>query len=126
MKKLAVTLSALALMMSLLSGCYTTRVYEEGVHPSTDPRLSVEERQWFILAGAVPLSPPAGRECSDGLSWVESRTGVVDMLISIGLGVAGGLIVTDVTQDPTAGTAAASLVPALLGTRTVKYVCRSR
>src|SRR6185295_9397321 len=44
--------SAFVLLTVLLSGCYTTKVYTPA--PAYGPEHS--DRQWFTLAGLVPLS----------------------------------------------------------------------
>jgi hypothetical protein len=122
---------AVGLAVALTSGCYTTKVYS-GKAPEGPQH---EARQWFLINGLAPLSPPAGQECQNGVSTAETSAGAVDILISVGLAAAGGAIGAlacgSGQQDPltgaTAGTACAltgsSLLPWLFGTRTVTYTC---
>lgn len=122
---------ALGLAVALTSGCYTTKVYSGKA--SEGPQR--DTRQWFLINGLAPLSPPAGQECEHGLATAESSEGAVDILIGVGLSVAGaaiGALACGGTQsDPLTGAAASSfcatsgatLLPWLFGTRTVTYTC---
>jgi hypothetical protein len=122
--------AVIAVMAVSQVGCFTTRI-TTGRAPA-GPETT--ERQWFMIGGLAPLSPAAGTECTNGLSWAESQIGVVDVLINVGLAAGGALIgslACSNATDPVADAAArascastgASLLPFLLGTRTVKYTC---
>lgn len=109
----------------LLSGCYTTKVYTPA--PASGPEL--QDRQWFTIGGLVPLSEPTGEKCPGGLARAESKFGIVDILINVGLGVAGGVagaaICNNASEDDqrACSFAGASLVPFLIASRTVEYAC---
>ncbi len=122
----------LLLLGALLSSCFATqlqtgqeRAYSE-IH---------SDRQWFTLAGLVQLSEPAGSECSKGASYAKSSQSVTDVLIGIGLAVAGRLAAGTVCTLPASATdsdlttyalctgAVSGLVPFLVGSRTVEYQC---
>ena len=117
--------AAVAVLGLSQAGCYTTRVMTN--RPALGPEAS--DRQWFLLAGLANLSGPAGRECTNGIAWAESKVGVVDVLIHIGLAAGGALLgvaacgTNDANVQRTCSSAGASLVPFLLGTRTVTYAC---
>jgi hypothetical protein len=113
-----------ALLALLLSGCYTTKVYTPA--PAHGPEL--QDRQWFTIGGLVPLSDPAGQECPGGVARAESKLAFVDVLINVGLAVAGGVagavICSKSDGDRSAcGSAGAGLVPFLFASRTVQYTC---
>jgi hypothetical protein len=116
---------ALAVSSVLLAGCYTTKVYTP--RPPAGPELM--QRQWFTIGGLVSLSDPTGFECPGGLSRAESEFGGVDILINIGLAIVGGIggAVACQNSDDDAQSACASagatLVPFLIASRTVRYVC---
>jgi len=119
-------LIALALLVAL-AGCYKTKI--QAGAPSAGPVYG--DRQWFLIAGLVPLSDPAGSECPNGLSYAESKLGVMDVIIEIGTRIVGGVVgasVCDSEGDATAyGTCvsgAANLAGILIGTRTVEYQCK--
>jgi hypothetical protein len=114
----------------LVSGCYTTKV----VAQQATPGPQYDDRQWFTIAGLVPLSSPAGQQCPGGLATAESQFSVVDFLINVGLSVGGGVVGALACGDPTdpvndtaarAGCASigSSLVPFLIASRTVSYTC---
>jgi len=109
------------------SGCYTTKVYSS--RPSPQPQL--DDRQWFTVAGLVPLSGPAGAECVGGLSTVESQMAFTDVLINVGLSIGGGLIgASACNSDDSAAqvrciSSFATLAPLILSSRTVRYTCAS-
>jgi len=118
---------AVALVLASQTACYTTKIVTDRA-PDTRSR-SYSDRQWFTIGGLVPLSGEAGRECEHGLSWAESQLSGTDILISIGLTVAGGLVGSAACSDKddtgraqciTLGT---TLVPFLIGSRTVEYSC---
>jgi len=123
--------AAVAVMALSQTGCYATRVMSG--RPAGGPEVT--ERQWFLIGGLAPLSGPAGRECTNGVAWVESKQGAVDILISIALGaggaLAGGLACASNTGDSNVDAAVRSscasvgsgLLTGLLGTRTVTYAC---
>lgn len=109
----------------LLSGCYTTKVYTPA--PAHGPEL--QDRQWFTIGGLVPLSDPTGEQCTDGVSRAESKLAVVDVLINVGLAVAGSVagiaLCSGESQGDrnTCGSAGAALVPFLIGSRTTQFTC---
>lgn len=114
----------------LTTGCYTTRI--QTGRPSNGQVF--EDRQWFTIGGLAPISGPAGAQCQDGLSMAESQMSGFDILINIGLGVGGylvGSLACGAGANTTEGavlqascaTAASTLVPFLLGSRTVRYTC---
>ena len=129
MSKRLGTAVTLAAVLSTQVGCYTTRAVSQ-----TRPGPEYSDRQWFTIAGLVPLSPPAGRECERGLSSVESKLSFTDWIINVGLGLAGGVVgylACGNGADPQANALAksscasgfAALVPFLVGSRTVEYSC---
>lgn len=118
--------------ISLLgAGCYRTVVSSPGAI-SVGPEHT--QRQWFTVGGLVPLSETAGTECGEaGLAYAESQMGITDVVINVGLGVAGGLlggISCDASAEPEIYAAcvqgAAAMLPFLFSARTVKYACASR
>lgn len=119
--------TALVVLFVMFSGCFTTKVASGG-RPELGSQAEHEDRQLFTLGGLVPLSSAAGKECQKGIATTESSLGGVDILVNIGLGVAGFLAGayacnSDSTSSASCATLGASLVPWLLGTRTVKYRC---
>jgi hypothetical protein len=125
--------AAVAVMAVSQVGCYTTRVTSG--RPAGGPEAS--ERQWFLIGGLANLSAPAGRECTNGVAWTESKQGVVDILIGLALGAGGALVgslacpgtsgdpALDAAVRTSCATSGASLMTFLLGTRTVTYACAS-
>ena len=108
----------------LLGGCYTTKIYTGAI--AAGPEMA--DRQWFTIGGLVPLSEPAGQACPGGLARAESQLAGFDILINIGLAIAGGVAgaaACSGSDDAAAicGPAGASLVPFLLASRTVRYSC---
>jgi hypothetical protein len=125
--------SSTALLLVAATGCFTTVIRPPGAVVGGP---TYNDRQWFTLAGLVPLSSPAGYECgSAGLSYAESSQSFVDVLLNIGLAVGGGLIgaaVCPLPDKPTADESRqysictagfAGLVPFLVSSRTVTYGC---
>jgi|GEM_PF-1835238 len=119
------TMAAAVTVLASQVGCYHTKIV-------TDQRAEGREysdRQWFTIAGLVPLSSPAGRECRNGLARAESRMSGTDWLIGVGLGLAGGLVGAAAcnggsdAQQYSCMTSGASLATFLLGSRTVEYRC---
>lgn len=113
-------------------GCYTTRI---DVRPALGVRASsedLEHRQWFTVGGLVGLSGPAGDDCPHGVAVAESETGTVDVLVSIGLTVAGAAVGAALckSEDPAARASCVSLAtttaPLLLASRTVRYRCAAK
>jgi hypothetical protein len=118
-------LAALHLVAALLpAGCYRTtirtgRAGDGATHSG---------RQWFTLAGLVPLSDADGRECAGGLARADSKYSFTDVLINFGLftaGYLGGSLACrgDDSDEAACGAAGSALVPFLLGSRTVEYEC---
>jgi hypothetical protein len=109
----------------LLSGCYTTKVYTPA--PASGPEF--QDRQWFTVGGLVPLSDPTGQQCTEGVSKAESKLAVVDVLIDIGLAVAGGVAGIAICNGEkqadrnACGSAGAALVPFLIASRTTQFTC---
>jgi hypothetical protein len=110
--------------LQLAAGCYRTTIRtgrpgDGAVH---------SDRQWFTLAGLVRLSDPDGGECAGGLARADSRYSFTDVLINFGLftaGYLGGSLACRGDEGDEAACAAASstLVPLLIGSRTVDYEC---
>lgn len=121
---------AAALSALLLGGCYTTAVGNPHA-----PGRSYDDRQWFTLFGLVQLSDEAGRECAQGVAYVESKQAASDVGITIGLWFASALVgaaVCELPDNPTGEEAAnysscvsamTTLGPAMLASRTVEYRC---
>ena len=110
------------------SSCYATKAQSPGLVQGGE----VSRHQWFALWGAVPLSSDVGSECTAGLASVESKVGVVDMLIDIGVAVGGAILAANtLCQDatyqsginPSCTLAAGSLATSVLSSRTVSYHC---
>lgn len=129
-KRLGTVVAVVAVMTSQV-GCYTTKVVSQA--RADGPAYT--DRQWFTIGGLVPLSGPAGRECENGLSAVESKLSGTDWLINAGLGIAGGIVgglaCGNSSSDPYLNTAASvscgaafsTLLPFLISSRTVEYSC---
>ncbi len=115
-------LAALSLA-ALPSGCYRTSI--SSGRPGDGAVHS--DRQWFTLAGLVPLSKPAGRECRSALSRADSRLSFTDVLINFGLFTAGfvggSLACRDGDSKEACAAAGSAIVPFLIGSRTVEYEC---
>lgn len=83
----------------------------------------------------MQLSGAAGQECRDGVSWAESGQKATDVLISIGLSIAGAVAagaVCTLPENPTDEETAANtlcaagvggVLPLLLASRSVEYQC---
>ena len=116
----------LAAAAMVVSGCHTTQVYSQG---ATNAIPQYSERQWFTVAGLVPLSDPAGRECQSGISSVESEMSGLDILINVGLSVAGSLYGASMCDESNAAnynscvSTFSTLAPFLVSSRTVNYTC---
>lgn len=117
----------LVMAAALTTGCYKTVVRSQA---EPEPGPTHRARQWFTVGGLVSLSDPAGEECENGIARAESRMAPTDILINVGLGLAGSLMgaaVCDDDADPAtyAGCVqgAGALVPFLFATRTVTYSC---
>jgi len=124
LKRFAAVAVTGAVLMSQ-AGCYHTSIVTDRAPGGRE----YSDRQWFTIAGLVPLSSPAGGECPNGLARAESELSGTDWLINIGLGVAGAFagaaICKDESDERVSSCAAtgATLIPFLLGSRTVKYTC---
>jgi hypothetical protein len=109
----------------LLGGCYTTKIYTGAI--AAGPEMA--DRQWFTIGGLVPLSDPTGQACPAGLARAESQLAGFDILINIGLAIAGGvagtLACSGSSDETRAGctSAGAGLAPFLIASRTVRYSC---
>ena len=118
-------LAVLGATAMVVSGCHTTKVYTPGATSSTPWH---DQRQWFTVAGLVPLSDPAGQECRNGIHSSESEMSDVDILINVGLSLAGAYFAPAVCDASNASYTActssiATLVPFLVSSRTVRYTC---
>ena len=116
------------LVALLLCGCYTTKVYT----PTAAQGPEHHDRQWFTIGGLVPLSEPTGQECPGGLSKAESKLAGIDILINIGLAVAGGIAGGVACRNEsgedrsTCISVGTGVVPFFLASRTVEYTCAGR
>lgn len=125
--KSLVSLLALVSSLALASGCYRTSI-QTGLPPAGP---AIESRQWFTVGGLVELSDPTQAACPGGrIASAESRLSGVDILINVGLTALGagvGAAACDADADAetyaSCVSAAASLAPFLLGSRTVSYTC---
>lgn len=120
------TFTLAALVATIAGGCYSTKLKTKA--PSDAARY--ERRQWFLLAGAIPLSRSAGSECPDGVATVESEMSGTDVLIQIGLTALGTILANNqchTGQDYSyeGCLIGYSLLPDILGSRTVTYTCRA-
>lgn len=126
------TVLSVGIAATLLAGCFTTQI-QTGEQRAFSPIAS--DRQWFTLGGLVQLSDAAGKECQKGVSWAESGQKATDILISIGMSVAGALVASaacklpdNPTDDEEATHALcqagiAGIFPMLIASRTVEYQC---
>ena len=123
---------ALALVMGT-SGCHAAQLQTLG---RTGPVMVREERQWFVGAGAIPLSAPAAQVYVNGVAKAEVLADTPDTLLQLGLWAAAALLVTGAAvgcqtvsgADASSGCFAAgalggALVPFTISSRTVRYVC---
>lgn len=121
---LAASMAALLLGQT---GCYRTSIVTN-LRP--EPTVH-QDRQWFTVAGLVPLTKAPGSECENGVAWAQSRTTAADFFIQAGLVVAGTLVGTAVcagghrTDEQRGNCAAAGgLIAGLAaGSRSVAYAC---
>jgi hypothetical protein len=125
-------LSASILTTTLLAGCFTTQLHT-GQQQSFAPVKN--DRQWFTLGGLVQLSGAAGQECKNGVSWAESGQKTTDILISIGLTVAGAVAAGAACKLPDNATdeekatnslcqaGIGGVLPLLIASRSVEYQC---
>ena len=116
----------LGLGVLALTGCYTTKI-NTGLAPD-GPVYT--EQQWFTIAGGMPLSEPLESKCQDKpLAYVQSAMKGKDILLNIGLTVAGGTAGYFICKDSTdpdaieACSSISSVVPLLISSRTVTYQC---
>ena len=122
---------AAVLVVVLLQGCFAGRF----TTPTPREYASEQQMQWFTLGGLVPLSDPAGGECSDGIRKAEVAVGPVDFLITLSIGLLGAGVGYAICSQPSAmGPATpipcagvgAGLSQLLIGSRTVEYQCAGR
>ncbi len=105
------------------TGCFTTKACSRA--EPTGPIVS--EHQWFAIGGLVELNKPVGSECKQ-LAYVESKLGAMDVVIDLGLGVVGSILASSScaagdTSCKSTARLAGSLLPWMLGTRTVEHRC---
>jgi hypothetical protein len=113
-------------LAATLGGCYATKI-QSGTKRAG---ATHSHRQWFTVAGLVPLSDEAGGECGDGgVSYAESKISITDGLLSAVIGVAGASIGfaacndSDEKEYASCVSGAATLAGLLVGSRTVNYQC---
>lgn len=116
------TIAVLVAVLAL-SACYRTKT-----RTNLRGGPERESRQWFTIAGLVPLSSADGGECTKGMASSDSRLSVTDVLITLGLSIAGGVAggaacKAEAGTDFACAYGVASLVPFLIGSRTVTYQC---
>ncbi|GMU07104.1 hypothetical protein [Corallococcus caeni] len=129
MRKAHAVVASMAALMLGQTGCYRTSIVTN-LRP--EPTVH-QDRQWFTVAGLVPVSSPPGSECKNGVAWAQSRATVSDFLIQAGLAVAGAFIGSAVcaggnrtTEEQGNCAAIGLLLPTVLvGSRTVAYSCVS-
>ncbi len=134
---------ALLLIVASLPGCY---FYETSVRTSAAaPMPEYRRRQYFVFWGEDNVSSPAGGECGDrGVAWTKSSLDAVDVLVDVGLAVAGSIVAGTICpaqpmmpmdgSNPDVGQALASssciagveLAATFFGTRTVRYRCAAK
>jgi hypothetical protein len=107
----------------LFFGCHSTKVTTGGEIPRS---MQYMDRQWFTIAGLVPLSKPAGK-CAYGIRASTSQMSGTDFLIDLAMSITGVLTICDYADlkstDLSCISAVSTLVPFLLSSRTVKYRC---
>ncbi|MEO1483493.1 MAG: hypothetical protein AAFU77_15405 [Myxococcota bacterium] len=126
------SLTLIALLGIVCGGCYTTRLGSE-LAAGSGPMQT--ERQWFGLLGAIPYSDRAEPKCIDGQSivYVESGLGGYDILIDVGLSLAGAAIgagiasaadedISDEDLSAAANTGAL-FAPLIASRRTIRWTC---
>ncbi|WP_375754904.1 hypothetical protein [Corallococcus exercitus] len=129
MRKAHAVAASMAALMLGQTGCYRTSIVTN-LRP--EPKVH-QDRQWFTVAGLVPVSSPPGSECKNGVAWAQSRATPSDFLIQAGLAVAGAFIGSAVcaggnrTDEEQGNCAAIGLLlpTVLVGSRTVAYACAS-
>ena len=109
-----------------LTGCYTTKL-NTGLAPD-GPVYT--QQQWFTIAGGVNLSEPLQSKCQDKqIAYVQSALKGKDILLNIGLTVAGGTAGYFMCKDSTDPIAIdgcntiSTLAPLLISSRTITYQC---
>lgn len=115
------TTTACVLCSVALPACYTTSVMT-----SSPAGPEIQDRQWFLLYGLANVSDPAGRECSEGVAWSETKFGAGDFLLSVGMTVATGFALSQACDNNACTVSAWSAAPTLAGllsSRTVTYAC---
>lgn len=129
MRKAHAVAASLAALMLGQTGCYRTSIVTN-LRP--EPKV-YQDRQWFTVAGLVPVSSPPGSECEHGIAWARSRVTPSDFLIQAGLAVAGAFIGSAAcaggnrTEEEQGSCAAIGMLlpTVLVGSRTVAYACAS-
>ena len=85
----------------------------------------------------MQLSDAAGQECAEGVSWAESGQKATDILISIGLSIAGAVVAGQACNLPDNATdeekatntlcqaGISGVLPLLIASRSIEYQCAS-
>lgn len=108
------------------TGCYTTVI-------DTRATALPEEhfdRQWFLFAGLLPVSSPAGDECKQGVAIAKSKYGVGDFFINLGITAAASIGYAATCNEVngaclTTASSIGSLASWIVNTRSVTYQCRA-
>jgi hypothetical protein len=113
----------LVTLVAATTGCFTTKAYSRA--DATGPIVS--EHQWFAIGGLIELNKPVGSECKQ-LAYVESKMGAMDVVINIGLSVAGSIVASSAcgagdSSCQSTASLGGTLLPWMLGSRTVEYQC---
>ena len=110
-----------------VTGCFHTRfgtMNDTPIH---------RDRQWFAVNGLIELSAaPSATECSNGISYASSKLGLKDLLITMGIGLVGGLVASAAVCDGDSAAAehaacvggGVPLASFLLESRTLEYQCK--
>ena len=122
----SIRLRFLGLIFVAMTGCYTTKL-NTGLLPE-GPVYT--EQQWFTIAGAMPLSEPLESKCKEKpFAYVQSAMKGKDILLNIGLSLAGGTAGYFMCQDAAdpdtleACRSISTVLPLLISSRTVTYQC---
>lgn len=110
----------LAVALIWATGCHNITVASTA---DQRPQREHKERAIYTLNGLIPLSD-VGEKCKESkLQKVESEYGAVDILISVGMGFASGLLAGGVCETQGCFLALTTLGPWIVSTRSVTYEC---